>query len=431
MDEPVRKEDDYESGLRKKWLDNLKMLTQFKKKFNRWPNQKEIWNDVKIGQWVSVQRMNNAKGNLPSWRKRLLSSIDFPWSCKSDWWQSFEEYKEWCVRNRATPSIYARKPDERKAARWRQSQFNSHRQGYIKEDQLAALNSINFFESDLDKNWNEKCSELESFINVNGHQPTRYGKTEKERELANWRYFNSKLFRLGKLEDDRITRFKPLMESDEKSDVQWKSQYNAAQKFIAENGRLPRAHSSDPKEKALGKWRLLQLEHSNNEKLSKERTQLLQSLNIDKDLITLQWEEKFTQFQSFIANYKELPQYRGSRENESSLYMWIASQRKAFRSDKLAEKRKAALVNTYSDLFENSTSKTWDQWYNEVVSFVKKEKRFPKHAYENADECSLYNWLIRQNNKIKINALSEERLELIDALRKKVRKKEPDMLLAV
>ena len=66
-----------------------------------------------------------------------------------------------------------------------------------------------------DEAWNKKYYEIVTFIEQNKRNPSKHDDEERGRYL-NWMKHNRKLYVAGVLKEDRIEKFKELMELSEK-----------------------------------------------------------------------------------------------------------------------------------------------------------------------------------------------------------------------
>ena len=66
-----------------------------------------------------------------------------------------------------------------------------------------------------DDAWQQKYNEVMDFIQKNGRNPSKYDSEERGRYL-NWLKHNKKLYAAGEMKEDRIEKFKELMELSEK-----------------------------------------------------------------------------------------------------------------------------------------------------------------------------------------------------------------------
>lgn len=66
-----------------------------------------------------------------------------------------------------------------------------------------------------DEKWLEKYNELVTFIESNKRNPSKHSDEERGKYL-NWMKHNRKLYAAGVLKEDRIEKFKELMELSEK-----------------------------------------------------------------------------------------------------------------------------------------------------------------------------------------------------------------------
>ena len=69
-----------------------------------------------------------------------------------------------------------------------------------------------------DELWMNKYQEVFAFIEANKRNPSRHNDEERGRYL-NWMKHNRKLYAAGELKEDRIEKFKELMELSEKNHV--------------------------------------------------------------------------------------------------------------------------------------------------------------------------------------------------------------------
>lgn len=72
-----------------------------------------------------------------------------------------------------------------------------------------------FLEMTQDERWLEKYNELVTFIESNKRNPSKHSDEERGKYL-NWMKHNRKLYAAGVLKEDRIEKFKELMELSEK-----------------------------------------------------------------------------------------------------------------------------------------------------------------------------------------------------------------------
>ena len=63
--------------------------------------------------------------------------------------------------------------------------------------------------------WNKRYNEVKSFIETNKRNPSKHDDEERGRYL-NWMKHNKKLYSVGLLKEDRVEKFKELMELSEK-----------------------------------------------------------------------------------------------------------------------------------------------------------------------------------------------------------------------
>ena len=62
-----------------------------------------------------------------------------------------------------------------------------------------------------DERWMERYNEVKSFIEANHRNPSKYVSDERG-QFVNWIKHNRKLYAAGVMKEERITRFKELLE---------------------------------------------------------------------------------------------------------------------------------------------------------------------------------------------------------------------------
>lgn len=66
-----------------------------------------------------------------------------------------------------------------------------------------------------DEAWKKKYEEVVTFIETNKRNPSKHD-DEARRRYLNWMKHNRKLYSVGLLKEDRVEKFKELMELSEK-----------------------------------------------------------------------------------------------------------------------------------------------------------------------------------------------------------------------
>ena len=168
----------------------------------------------------------------------------------------------------------------------------------------------------------------------------------------------------------------------------WEENYDDLVKFVKENKRLPKTRENI--------WLTNQKSAFKKGLLDKKETQLLLEIdkNIFEDKHSLFWEKSYADLIKFIKENKRLP-----KNNESG---WLSDQRSRFKKSELDTKKIQMLLEIDKNIFENKHSLSWKKNYEDLVKFVKENKRLPE-SKENY-------WLCNQKSKFKFGKLSEEQI---------------------
>lgn len=62
-----------------KWNENYELLKAYFDELKKWPSQRAIYNDKKLGSWCHDQRTFKKKGTLEKNREKRLNDIGFAW----------------------------------------------------------------------------------------------------------------------------------------------------------------------------------------------------------------------------------------------------------------------------------------------------------------------------------------------------------------
>lgn len=125
----------------------------------------------------------------------------------------------------------------------------------------------------------------------------------------------------------------------------WDKMYIKLKEFINVNNRLPKKTSKDKSEESLYRWLIKQKISFKRNKLTKEQTDLLFSIEEVKEYFetdyTKSFEEGVNELKDFISINDRLPIYnkKNIKDNivENSLYGWLVSQKKNFKNNKLSQ----------------------------------------------------------------------------------------------
>ena len=126
------------------WQTNYELYTQFKETHNREPKEKEQFEGVKLGGWVSHHREFYKKGFLKKSRIDLLNKAGFVWDpYESEWQTNYELYKQFKEINNREPKE-KEQFEEVKLGDWCETQRTAYKREKLEESRLDLLNKAGF-----------------------------------------------------------------------------------------------------------------------------------------------------------------------------------------------------------------------------------------------------------------------------------------------
>ena len=318
-----------------------KEIKEYDQEKGGWLSQKRK-EEFELGVWMGSQRQNINNGNIRSDRKALLESINFEMSSKKvsaagdeKWLKNFQRFKQFLKSTGGRyPSGLGRneieeydkgkgvwlsleRKEEYLLNGWVQTQKREIKNGTIKSDRKALLDSINFkmdSSEEEESKWKENFHLFKEFLKLNkGRYP-------------------------------RITTKNTIDEYNQESGV-WSSQKRK-------------------EEHLLGNWITTQRNNIKKGTLNSDRKTLLDSIDFKMDLSSSRdekWKDKFQKFQKFIKlnggkyprnvkrkDIKEYDQIRGvwlskKREQEHLLKYWVREQRKTIKKGTIKTESKPLL----------------------------------------------------------------------------------------
>lgn len=173
-----------------RWMRNYHELTAFYRDNSRWPKRGEGMLSV----WCNTQRQARKNGQLTKDRIRRLDAIGFVWEYdpEEEWHKNYETVKAFYVEKKRWPKV-----KDGALGSWCCTQRKFRRQGALSEERTNALAAIGFPWS-TDDTWHEKYRRLQLFREINARWPA-----SREGVLGNWCCVQRRLYRQGKLSDER------------------------------------------------------------------------------------------------------------------------------------------------------------------------------------------------------------------------------------
>jgi hypothetical protein len=191
------------------WDEMFTALIDFKKTHGHC-NVPQKWSqNMKLGIWVSHQRVSMKKGQLPDERRRRLNDIGFLWDQLEASWEEmcsaltdFRERYGHCE----VPMNWSENP---RLSRWVSSQRVAKKNEELSENRIKSLEQMGFIWDTVEAVWDEMFSVLVDYKKKYSHCNVK----KRERgnlKLGLWASRQRRLKREGLLSDDRIKRLEEI-----------------------------------------------------------------------------------------------------------------------------------------------------------------------------------------------------------------------------
>lgn len=323
--------------------------------------------------WCATQRIFNNKGSIQKHRFDKLNDLGFPWKLKkgrrrtnepverNSYSAQWEEMFKVLVSYHKTHGNYQVPLDKENGTlrRWMQTQQTLKRKGTISPERLQKLNDIDFpwaiespsipnrFGKDNEGYWLKMFDQLFSFVIKHNHAIIPRG-DDATKPLALWLVKQRKLFREGKMSQEKIEKFKRInvdlaYSRNHEFESIWMKRYNELVEFKTKFGHCsPSAKKIE--EKSIGTWVLLQRMDRKKNKLDDNKIKLLDNIGFvwnaeaSKKTSTLKddvWLLKY----NLLVEYKKKNNTTIVPQHDKTLGRWVNDQRVNFKRNKLTQFR--------------------------------------------------------------------------------------------
>ena len=237
----------------------------------------------------------------------------------------------------------------------------------------------------------------------------------------------------GNLTEQQIARLDSIgMEWDNRNDAAWERGLEEARKFREQFGNLQVPAKYKTKDDyPLGKWINNARKRRSDGKLTEERIRQLDQMGMIWSVFDAKWEQGYALAMNYAAKHGDLnvPVNYTTEEGEK-LGAWILNQRTAYVKEMLSQDQIGRLekIGIY---WGNRNDRQWNEVYGAAKRYFEANGDLDVPvAYVSPEGYALGKWVRRQQyayrNPEKSNAiLSQERIELLDAIGMQWEKPDP------
>jgi hypothetical protein len=354
----------------------------------------------KSGGWINVQRREYKAGNISEYRVNKLEKLGggniWYWHESEEWDKKFnilldyiKEFNKLPVGNKKHKLLYK----NFNIGSWCQIQRSKYQNNKLPEERINKLNGIELWYWNWDDmNFNKYFNCLIKYIKNNDNQLPKQKIIYEDLNIGNWVSDRRNDYKLNRLSNDKI---KKLEEIDvwywEKDDFMIK--YDILKDYINDIGELPKINTKY-KEINLGSWCDGRRQDYKNDRLSKEKINLLEKISgwywsFDtktdfKQIIRKEWWLSYNNLKEYQIKYPgEIPSESDKDPSIKKLGRFCGKQRRL--KNKKCRKDELPLSQEKKDLLEKIPGWYWSYKDKTKKDMSKKEIK-PKSKKETTEQ---------------------------------------------
>ncbi len=188
----------------------------------------------------------------------------------------------------------------------------------------------------------------------------------------------------------------------------WYNSYLVAKDYFETYGHLIPVCTLRYKNKNLGRWVVIQRHEYSKGRLSPERIELLNALNMVWNLKEFKWFKNYYKLKDHYDKYHNL--------NVPELYSWINFQKQKYNQNKLSSKYQDLLKEISVD-FQMSSHYSWDNFYDLACQYYEENHHLKMPVKYTMAGKNVGNWLRNQRKFYKVGKLSSEKIEKLEKIK--------------
>jgi len=260
--------------------------------------------------------------------------------------------------------------------------------------------------------WHFYFGLLEEYARKHGHLRLTAKHVEDGYKLGVWISTQRTQFKKKVLEKWKIEKLDSIGFSWDRSEDDWKEQYNYLKKFrevFPDRWPKDKEHWPPDNPLNLGVWCGTQRQDYKKNKLGKDKIELLDNINFPWDILKYEWYKQLNYLKEFRRIYPD----RWPKRNEyfpenNNLGSWFSKQKYKQRKGKLEDWKIAELRKM--EVSFNPVG-MWEEKYQQVCDFREQNpNKWPKRP------GPLGNWLLHQRSQFNKGKLSQERISKLKRL---------------
>jgi superfamily II DNA or RNA helicase len=382
----------------------------------------ELYDGLRLGQWVSQQRYLRNKGLLEDDRALSLEQfLDWTWDAVTDQWEEgFRQLVTYCDQHGdCLVSQKFRTESGHKLGSWVTMQRADYRSGELTEERRKRLEELpGWAWAPRDSRWEKSFQRLVEYAAEHGHTRVVRGViTADGADLGSWVQTQRGRHSRGVLAQQYVARLEALPGWVwDVNEALWERGFELLAAYAAAHGGCDVPQSYKPDGHNLGVWVALQRANGNSGKLREDYRARLEALpGWTWSVLDTKWEEGFRQLQAYIAQtgtVRMLPKYR---VGSYPLGSWVGTQRDAYRRGTLSEERIRRLESLPEWSWDPLAEK-WERSFAALKGYADEHGNVRAPQDLEVDGVKLGQWASIQRAAYAKGKLSDERQKRLETL---------------
>ena len=364
----------------------------------------------RLGQWVVAQRTNYKMNLLSEERIKLLESVGMRWESWHErlWSEEYDFVKAYYAAHGSLEEISS---VSQKAYSWILTQRRKYKNAQLSREQIEKLNFVGMV-WDIEDNWDINFLAAREYYRQKGNLdiPASYV-TPSGLKLGLWHRRLLKSYKAGTLSEDRIKLLEGIgIQWESVQERTWHDYYRKVKEYFAENEQhnIPKDYVADDG-KRLGVWIYSQRQAYSKNKLSKEKTKLLEDIGFS-------WQRDDSRFETGYEFARSYHLIHGNLNvpldyvtiDGFALGVWISNQRTKKKRGQLSPERIGKLEKL-SICWEPNDA-MWNAGLEHARNYYSRHGNLlTDKDYVDLDGYRLGAWICNKRAAYRKGTLSEER----------------------
>ncbi|MFI5219590.1 MAG: Helicase associated domain protein [Bacteroidia bacterium] len=369
--------------------------------------------ELKLGQWMVVQRQHFKKGTLSPGKKEKLDVIGFQWNVLDAFWE--EQFAALAAFKKEHGHFKIPTKKMKRLSDWCGHIRDAYKKGKLSPERIQRIESLGFIWDATENYWQTKYAELKDFISKHGWD-NLMPRFKQGKDLIVWVRTQRYSYKKEKLPEEKIMLLNMININWAPNAGLWEKPYRKLVEFKEKFGHV-NVSTYDAEYKSLGSW-------CTGQRRKYKRNELLPEQIKQLEEIGFQWDGHFERketwnefYQMAAAYYKKKGHLRVPVKENKKLSEWLNKQRMRKKEWNMPDGQVAMLDKIGYNWKSNDEvlNEAWMKRYEELKLF-KKQSGSCNVPQKHKPNPSLGSWVHKQRTERRKKILSGERIDLLNKL---------------